>query len=120
MAQQVKDNKILLYGEDVEADLRVGVEDIYRAVSVTYGPKGKNVLIEKSYGRPVLTRDGVTVAKEVYFKHRPKNMGAQLISESSSTTNRIAGDGTTATVVLARNLINAGLRLAAAGHDPME
>lgn len=114
-----KDNKVLLFGQDVVSSLQQ-IEDIYEAVATTYGPRGKNVLIERTYGRPTLTRDGVTVAREVYFSQRAKNMATQLICEASQTTNRVAGDGTTATIVLTRNLIREGLKLVAAGHDPMQ
>lgn len=120
MAQETRDNKVLIYEEESDKALLEGVEDLYKAVSTTYGPKGKNVLIEKGYGRPTLTRDGVTVAKEVYFKNRPKNMAAQLVAEASMTTNQVAGDGTTATVVLMRNLIKESVKQKAAGNDPME
>jgi len=120
MAQETRDHKVLTYGEDVYKDLKSGVEAVYEPVSTTYGPRGKNVLIERTYGRPTLTRDGVTVAKEVYFKDRPKNMAAQLVTEASQTTNRLAGDGTSATVVLMRNLVVEGIKQIAAGHDPMQ
>lgn len=120
MSQPVKDNKILIYGKDVRESLLEGSQAVYDAVSTTYGPRGKNVLIEKPYGRPVLTRDGVSVAKEVYFSDRAKNMAAQLILEASQTTNRLAGDGTTQTVVLTHHLIKQGLELIAAGKNPMD
>lgn len=120
MAQPVKDNKILIYGKDVREQILAGSQAVFDAVSTTYGPRGLNVLIEKPYGRPVLTRDGVSVAKEVYFSDRAKNMAAQLVLEASQTTNRLAGDGTTATVVLTHNLIKKGLELIAAGKNPMD
>lgn len=120
MAQTKKDNKIIYYGQDVRDALMRGAESAYKAVTTTYGPKGRNVLIEKTYGRPVLTRDGVTVAREVYSSDRAANMAMQLILEASSTTNRIAGDGTTATVALAYHLMAEGFKLVAGGHDPMQ
>lgn len=102
------------------APLLQGAETLYQAVATTYGPRGLNVLIEKPYGRPILTRDGVTVAKEVYSKERAKNMAMQLLLEASQTTNRLAGDGTSATVVFAYHLIKQALQLVAAGHNPMD
>lgn len=120
MAQPVKDNKILHYDKKVREALGDGSEEAYKAVTTTFGPKGLNVLIEKPYGRPILTRDGVTVAKEVYSSDRPKNMAMQLILEASQTTNRLAGDGTTATVALTHHLIKQGLELVAGGKNPMD
>jgi chaperonin GroEL len=120
MSQPVKDHKVLLDSETARTELLRGARTIYDAVSVTYGPRGLNVLIEKPYGRPILTRDGVTVAKEVYSKDRAKNMAMQLILEASQTSNRLAGDGTTATVVLSYHLIKQALGLVAAGQNPMD
>lgn len=120
MAQTKRDHKLFHYDEDALTRLLDGVEEIYKSVSVTYGPKGRNFLIEKPYGKFVLTRDGATVAKESYDKARAKNMGMQGVNEASQTTNRVAGDGTTATVVLTRNLIREGAKLIRAGKDPME
>lgn len=116
MAQQERDNKLLIYGEDVKKAVLEGAKAVYKAVTTTYGAKGRNVLLEKTYGRPVLTRDGVTVAKEVYFKDRPKNMAAQLVVEASQTTNRVAGDGTSATVALTYHLVKEALK----NDDPMQ
>ena len=118
--QDKKDNKLVYYGEEARNHLIDGARELYDAVTTTYGIKGLNVLIEKTYGRPMLTRDGVTVAKEVYFSDRPKNMGAQLLSEASQNTNRIAGDGTTATVALTYNLLKEANQAVAAGKNPME
>lgn len=120
MAQELKDNKLVYYGTEARGYLMDGARELYDAVTTTYGIKGLNVLIEKTYGRPMLTRDGVTVAKEVYFSDRPKNMGAQLLSEASQNTNRIAGDGTTATVALTYNLLKEANQAVAAGMNPME
>lgn len=97
-----------------------GAKFIYDPVARTFGPKGMNVLIEKSYGRPMPTRDGVTVAKEVYSKFRAENMGAQLLVEGAETTDRIGGDGTTGTVVLTYHLLRLGVQLIASGVHPME
>ena len=118
MAQAQKDHKVLI--PNVSNDLLAGAEIIYNAVATTYGPRGLNVLIEKTYGRPILTRDGVTVAKEVYSKERGPNMAMQLLLEASQTTNRLAGDGTTASIVLTYHLIKQALGLVAAGQNPMD
>lgn len=119
MSQEKRDHKIMIYGEDAHKKLLGGAKEAYRAVTTTYGPKGRNVLIEKVYGRPTLTRDGVSVAKEVYSKDRAFNMAMQLVLEASSATNRVAGDGTTATVALTYNLMKEGFKRVAAGEDPM-
>ncbi|MBA3758885.1 chaperonin GroEL [Candidatus Saccharibacteria bacterium] len=118
MAQPVKDHKLLI--KDVSQDLLNGAQTLYEAVATTYGPRGLNVLIEKTYGRPILTRDGVTVAKEVYSKERAKNMAMQLLLEASQTTNRLAGDGTSVTVILAYHLIQQAFKLVASGQNPMD
>lgn len=120
MAQDKKDSKIFTFDEEAVDAILEGAEKMYKAVSTTYGPKGRNVLIEKPYGRPVLTRDGVTVAREVYIDDTIINSPMQLLLEASQATNRIAGDGTTATVVLTRNLIKHAFQRVAAGVDPMQ
>ncbi len=117
MAQAVKDNKIII--SDVSVKLLEGAKATYESVATTYGLKGLNVLIEKPMGRPILTRDGVTVAKEVYFSDRAKNMGAGLVSEASQTTNRLAGDGTSATAILTYFLYEQAVKLIATGMNPM-
>lgn len=120
MSQPVKDNKIILSEDEIRAKLLEGAKASYDTVMTTFGPKGKNVLIEKPFGRPVLTRDGVTVAREVYFSDRAKNQGAQMLCEASETTNRIAGDGTSATVGLSYHLLKNGIQAIAAGTHPMD
>ncbi|HET6414506.1 MAG TPA: chaperonin GroEL [Anaeromyxobacter sp.] len=102
-----------------EAILR-GVQTLAEAVSVTLGPKGRNVVIEKSYGSPTVTKDGVTVAKEIEVEPRFENMGAQMVREVASRTSDKAGDGTTTATVLARSIFEEGLRLVAAGNNPMD
>ena len=102
-----------------EAILR-GVQTLAEAVAVTLGPKGRNVVIEKSFGSPTITKDGVTVAKEIEVEHKFENMGAQMVREVASKTSDKAGDGTTTATVLARAIYEEGLRLVAAGHSPME
>lgn len=120
MAQDTKDHKLMIKGAKARNELIKGAKFIYDSVTTTFGPKGQNVLVEKTFGRPLSTRDGVTVARETYTKVRSQNMGAQLLLEASETTNRIAGDGTTATVALAYHLIKNGQQLIASGKDPME
>jgi chaperonin GroEL len=102
-----------------EAILR-GVQTLAEAVSVTLGPKGRNVVIEKSWGSPTITKDGVTVAKEIELEEKFENMGAQMVREVASKTSDKAGDGTTTATVLARSIYEEGLRLVAAGHNPMD
>jgi chaperonin GroEL len=102
-----------------EAILR-GVQTLAEAVAVTLGPKGRNVVIEKSYGSPTITKDGVTVAKEIELEAKFENMGAQMVREVASKTSDKAGDGTTTATVLARAIYEEGLRLVAAGHNPMD
>jgi chaperonin GroEL len=102
-----------------EAILR-GVQALAEAVAVTLGPKGRNVVIEKSFGSPTITKDGVTVAKEIELEPRFENMGAQMVKEVASRTSDKAGDGTTTATVLARAIYEEGLRLVAAGHNPMD
>lgn len=121
MSQPVKDSKIIISGEEARKKLVEGAKAVHDTVGRTYGPRGANVLIEKTFGRPVLSRDGVTVARETYFKDRGKNMGAQAVLEAAETTNRIAGDGTSATTVLAYNLIKHGAHAISSGSmHPME
>ncbi len=102
-----------------EAILR-GVQTLAEAVAVTLGPKGRNVVIDKSFGSPTITKDGVTVAKEIELESRFENMGAQMVKEVASKTSDKAGDGTTTATVLARAIFEEGLRLVAAGHNPMD
>lgn len=120
MAQDQRDTRIVLKGEAARKKILEGAYAVWQTVGTTYGPKGQNVLAEKVYGRPLPTRDGVTVARETYFKDRAKNMGAQLVLEASETTNRIAGDGTSATVGLSYYLMKYGTQLIASGVNPME
>lgn len=115
-----KQGKILLDENGARSKFLEGAKAVYDGVATTYGPKGKNVLIEKSFGRPLLTRDGVTVAKDIYFSDRLKNMGAQIIIEAAETTNRIAGDGTSATSVFSYNLLEQSNKAIAGGMHPME
>ena len=111
--------KQLSFSEDARGSLRKGVNILADAVKVTLGPKGRNVVIDKSYGAPTITNDGVTIAKEIELENKYENMGAQLIKEVASKTNDVAGDGTTTATVLAQAMINEGLKNVAAGANPM-
>ncbi|HEV2439655.1 MAG TPA: chaperonin GroEL [bacterium] len=111
--------KSLLYDEDARKALERGVEKVASAVRVTLGPKGRNVVLEKKWGSPTITKDGVTVAKEIELDDPNENMGAQLVKEVASKTNDAAGDGTTTATVLAHAIVKEGLRNVAAGSNPM-
>jgi chaperonin GroEL len=111
--------KQLLFSEDARRKLLVGVEIISKAVKVTLGPKGRNVLLDKKFGAPTVTKDGVSVAKEVELEDAYENMGAQLLKEVATKTNDVAGDGTTTATVLAYSIVKEGLKSVAAGLDPM-
>lgn len=112
--------KILSFNENAQKQILNGVNTLANAVRVTLGPKGRNVLIEKSYGAPLITKDGVTVAKEIELEDKFENMGVQLVKEVASKTNDDSGDGTTTATVLAQAIYREGFKLLAAGHDPME
>lgn len=120
MAQEQKDHRLKISGDKARDELLKGAKFMYDSVTTTFGPKGQNVLVEKAFGRPLPTRDGVTVARETYTKVRSENMGVNLLLEASETTNHNAGDGTTATVALAYHLIKNGQQLIASGVNPME
>jgi chaperonin GroEL len=111
--------KEITYSESARDQIRAGVDKLANAVKVTLGPKGRNVVIEKSFGAPVITKDGVTVAKEIELHHRFENMGAQMVREVASKTSDTAGDGTTTATVLAQSIVQQGAKLVAAGHNPM-
>ncbi len=112
--------KEILYTESARKMILNGVDALANAVKVTLGPKGRNVVIEKSFGSPVVTKDGVTVAKEIELDNRFENMGAQMVREVASKTSDTAGDGTTTATVLAQAIFREGSKLVAAGHNPME
>ena len=112
--------KEILFGSDARAKIVEGVDIIANAVKVTLGPKGRNVVIEKSFGAPRITKDGVTVARQIDLKDKFQNMGAQMVREVASKTADNAGDGTTTATVLAHSLIREGLKLVAAGMNPMD
>src|SRR5512145_2682798 len=111
--------KEIRFSEDARGKVLRGVNLLADAVTVTLGPKGRNVVLEKSWGAPTVTKDGVTVAKEVELEDKNENMGAQMVKEVASKTSDLAGDGTTTATVLSRAIFSEGLKLVAAGHDPM-
>src|SRR5579885_828347 len=112
--------KELRFSEGARQLMLSGVNDLANAVQITMGPRGRNVVIDKSYGAPLVTKDGVTVAKEIEFKDKFKNMGAQMLREVASRTSDEAGDGTTTATVLGRQIFAEGLKLVVAGYDPMD
>src|SRR6201991_5039203 len=111
--------KIVKFSEDARSKVLRGVNILADAVTVTLGPRGRNVVIEKSWGAPTVTKDGVTVAKEIELEDKFENMGAQMVKEVASKTSDVAGDGTTTATVLARAIFTEGIKMVAAGHDPM-
>ncbi len=112
-------SKMLVFSEDARTNILKGVNVLANAVKVTLGPKGRNVVIDKSFGSPLITKDGVTVAKEIELENKFENMGAQMVKEVASKTNDEAGDGTTTATVLAQAIYREGAKLVSAGHNPM-
>ncbi len=112
--------KEIIYDQKVRESLLRGINILADAVRVTLGPKGRNVLLDKSFGSPNITKDGVTVAKEIELEDKFENMGAQMVKEVASKTSDVAGDGTTTATVLAQSIYREGAKLVAAGHNPME
>ncbi|MFA5323118.1 MAG: chaperonin GroEL [Smithella sp.] len=112
--------KILLYDEEARKSMLKGVNTLADAVKVTLGPKGRNVIIDKSYGSPTVTKDGVTVAKEIELEDKFENMGAQMVKEVASKTSDVAGDGTTTATLLAQAIYREGVKAVAAGSNPMD
>ena len=112
--------KDVKFGDSARSKMIAGVNVLADAVKVTLGPKGRNVVIDRSFGSPHITKDGVTVAKEITLKDKFENMGAQLVREVSSKTNDIAGDGTTTATVLAQAILNEGIKSVTAGMNPMD
>ncbi|MBU2062784.1 MAG: chaperonin GroEL, partial [Candidatus Omnitrophica bacterium] len=111
--------KQLLFGEDARREILKGVEQLARAVKVTLGPKGRNVVLDKKFGSPTITKDGVTVAKEVELRDPYQNLGAELVKEVASKTSDVAGDGTTTATILAEAIYREGLKNVTAGANPM-
>src|SRR5205807_1837067 len=111
--------KLVKFSQDAREKILRGVSVLADAVTVTLGPRGRNVVLEKSFGAPTVTKDGVTVAKEIELEDKFENMGAQMVKEVASKTSDVAGDGTTTATVLARSIFTEGVKMVAAGHDPM-
>ena len=113
MAKEIK------FSEDARNAMLRGVDALANAVKVTLGPKGRNVVLEKAFGSPLITNDGVTIAKEIELEDKFENMGAKLVAEVASKTNDVAGDGTTTATVLAQAMVREGLKNVTAGANPM-
>src|SRR3954462_14235218 len=112
--------KDVRFGDDARSRMLRGVDILAEAVKVTLGPKGRNVVIDKSYGAPRITKDGVTVAKEIELEDKFENMGAQMVREVASKPRDIAGDGTTTATLLAQAIVKEGAKMVAAGLNPMD
>ena len=111
--------KEILYGEEARKALQAGIDKLANTVKITLGPKGRNVVLDKKFGTPLITNDGVTIAKDIELEDGFENMGAQLVKEVATKTNDIAGDGTTTATLLAQALIREGMKNVAAGANPM-
>ena len=112
--------KDVKFGNDARVKMLKGVNVLADAVKVTLGPKGRNVVLDKTYGAPTITKDGVSVAREIELEDKFENMGAQMVKEVASKANDAAGDGTTTATVLAQAIVNEGLKAVAAGMNPMD
>ena len=112
--------KEVRFGDDARHKMFAGVNVLANAVKVTLGPKGRNAVLDKSFGAPTVTKDGVSVAKEIELDDKFENMGAQMVKEVASKTNDVAGDGTTTATVLAQAIYQTGSKLVAAGANPMD
>src|SRR5687767_11272283 len=112
--------KEMLFSTDARAKLKKGIDQLAEAVGVTLGPKGRNVVIDKRFGSPTITKDGVTVAKEIELSDPIENLGAQMVKEVATKTSDLAGDGTTTATVLAQAIFREGLKNVTAGANPME
>ena len=112
--------KDIYFGEDARQKLQAGVDKLANTVKITLGPKGRNVLIDKSFGSPLITNDGVTIAKEIDLEDKVEDMGAQLVREVATKTNDVAGDGTTTATLLTQIIVREGFKNLAAGANPME
>ncbi len=112
--------KQIIFNEQARAALKRGADQLANAVKVTLGPKGRNVVLEKGYGAPVITKDGVSVAKEIELEDKFENIGAEIIKEAASKTNDAAGDGTTTATILAQAMITEGLKLVSSGINPID
>ena len=111
--------KQIIYGEEARKALQSGIDQLADTVKITLGPKGRNVVLDKKFGAPLITNDGVTIAKEIELEDAFENMGAQLVKEVATKTNDAAGDGTTTATLLAQALVREGMKNVAAGANPM-
>src|SRR5689334_5095995 len=111
--------KKILYNEQARKALKAGIDAVADAVKITIGPRGRNVVLDKGYGSPTITNDGVSIAKEITLKDKFENMGAEIIKEVAEKTNDSAGDGTTTSVILTQAIISEGLRQTSMGVNPM-
>jgi len=111
--------KDIIFGEEARKALQSGIDKLADTVKITLGPKGRNVVIDKKYGAPLITNDGVSIAKEIELEDSFENMGAQILKEVATKTNDVAGDGTTTATVLAQAMINEGMKNLAAGANPI-
>src|ERR1700681_3599552 len=112
--------KDVRFGDDARQRMLRGIDTLSEAVKVTLGPKGRNVILDKSFGAPRISKDGVAVAKEIELSDKFENMGAQMLREVASKTNDVAGDGTTTAIVLAQAIVREGAKAVAAGMNPMD
>ena len=112
--------KQIIYSQDARSKIMIGVDKLSEAVRITLGPKGRNVIIDKKFGSPTSTKDGVTVAKEIELEDPFENMGAQMVKEVASKTSDVAGDGTTTATVLAQAIYREGMKVVTAGANPMD
>lgn len=115
-----KEGRILLYEQENRTKFMEGAKAAYDAAAMSYGPKGRNVALEKGFGRPLYTRDGITILRDIFFSDRAKNMGAQAVMEASENSNRIAGDGSTAVALLTYQILSNAVQAVAAGNHPMD
>ena len=111
--------KVICYGEDARKALQAGIDKLSDTVKITLGPKGRNVVLDKKFGAPLITNDGVTIAKEIELPDAYENMGAQLVKEVATKTNDAAGDGTTTATLLAQALVREGMKNVTSGANPM-
>ena len=111
--------KQIAYGEEARKALQAGIDQLADTVKITLGPKGRNVVLDKKYGAPLITNDGVTIAKDIELEDAFQNMGAQLVKEVATKTNDAAGDGTTTATLLAQAIVHEGMKNVAAGANPM-
>src|SRR5574344_377746 len=111
--------KQIIYGEEARKSLQAGIDKLADTVKITLGPKGRNVVLDKKFGAPLITNDGVTIAKEIELEDPYENMGPQLVKEVATKTNDVAGDGTTTATVLAQAMVDEGVKNLAAGANPI-